>query len=55
LVLYDQDLPSQSEAPLRLVVPWKYGFKGIKSIVRIKLVAEMPPTSWNKQNINEYG
>jgi sulfoxide reductase catalytic subunit YedY len=38
-----------------LVVPWKYGFKGIKSIVRIRLVAEMPATSWNKQNPNEYG
>src|SRR5262249_8133054 len=53
--LYDQGLPNQNGAPLRLVVPWKYGFKGIKSIVRIKLVAEMPPTSWNKQNPNEYG
>jgi methionine sulfoxide reductase catalytic subunit len=53
--LYDQSLPNQNGAPLRLVVPWKYGFKGIKSIVRIKLVAEMPPTSWNKQNPNEYG
>ena len=53
--LYDQDLPKQNGAPLRLVVPWKYGFKGIKSIVRIRLVAEMPPTSWNKQNPNEYG
>src|SRR3974390_1434124 len=53
--LYDQDLLNQNGAPLRLVVPWKYGFKGIKSIVRIKLVSEMPPTSWNKQNPNEYG
>ena len=53
--LYDQDLPNQNGAPLRLVVPWKYGFKGIKSIVRISLIAEMPPTSWNKQNPNEYG
>jgi len=53
--LYDQDLPNHNGAPLRLVVPWKYGFKGIKSIVRISLVAEMPPTSWNKQNPNEYG
>jgi methionine sulfoxide reductase catalytic subunit len=48
--LYDQNLPNQNGAPVRLVVPWKYGFKGIKSIVRIKLVAEMPPTSWSKQN-----
>ena len=53
--LYDQSLPNQNGAPLRLVVPWKYGFKGIKSIVRIKLVAEMPPTSWSKQNPSEYG
>jgi len=53
--LYDQTLPNQNGAPLRLVVPWKYGFKGIKSIVRIKLVAEMPATSWNKQNPGEYG
>src|SRR5271169_2270370 len=53
--LYDQALPDQNGAPLRLVVPWKYGFKGIKSIVRIKLVAEMPATSWSKQNPSEYG
>lgn len=53
--LYGETLPNQNGAPLRLVVPWKYGFKGIKSIVRIRLVESQPQTSWNKQNPNEYG
>jgi sulfoxide reductase catalytic subunit YedY len=53
--LYGEPLPKQSGAPIRLVVPWKYGFKGIKSIVRISLVDKQPPTSWNKQNSSEYG
>jgi sulfoxide reductase catalytic subunit YedY len=53
--LYGEDLPNQNGAPLRLVVPWKYGFKGIKSIVRISLVENQPATSWNKQNPREYG
>ena len=53
--LYGETLPNQSGAPLRLVVPWKYGFKGIKSIVRISLVDKEPPTSWNLQNKSEYG
>ncbi|MFZ1107033.1 MAG: protein-methionine-sulfoxide reductase catalytic subunit MsrP [Rhodomicrobium sp.] len=53
--LYGETLPNQSGAPVRLVVPWKYGFKGIKSIVRIGLVEKEPPTSWNKQNPREYG
>ena len=53
--LYGETLPKQNGAPLRLVVPWKYGFKGIKSIVRISLVEEMPPTSWNMQAPQEYG
>jgi methionine sulfoxide reductase catalytic subunit len=53
--LYGQTLPNQNGAPLRLVVPWKYGFKGIKSIVRISLVEKEPPTSWNKQAPDEYG
>ncbi|KCV82710.1 TMAO/DMSO reductase [Actibacterium atlanticum] len=53
--LYDQDLPNQNGAPLRLVVPWKYGFKSIKSIVRITLTEEEPPTSWNMANQREYG
>lgn len=53
--LYGQTLPPQDGAPVRLVVPWKYGFKSIKSIVKISLVAEMPPTTWNIQAPNEYG
>jgi len=53
--IYGRALPPQDGAPIRLVVPWKYGFKGIKSIVKIKLVAEQPPTSWNIAAANEYG
>ncbi|MDQ0469091.1 protein-methionine-sulfoxide reductase catalytic subunit MsrP [Labrys wisconsinensis] len=53
--LYGETLPNQNGAPLRLVVPWKYGFKGIKSIVRISLVDQQPKTSWNLQNAREYG
>ncbi|MFG1690992.1 protein-methionine-sulfoxide reductase catalytic subunit MsrP [Gemmatimonadota bacterium] len=53
--LYGQDLPNQNGAPIRLVVPWKYGFKSIKSIVRIRLVEEMPHTSWNISAPQEYG
>ena len=53
--LYGKTLPTQNGAPIRLVVPWKYGFKGIKSIVKIKLVERMPPTSWNKLLPQEYG
>jgi sulfoxide reductase catalytic subunit YedY len=53
--MYGRDLPNQNGAPLRLVVPWKYGFKSIKSIVRIQLVAEQPPTSWNLSAPREYG
>lgn len=53
--LYGEDLPNQNGAPLRLVVPWKYGFKSIKSIVRITLVEEMPPTTWNLLQPREYG
>lgn len=53
--LYGETLPNQNGAPLRLVVPWKYGFKGIKSIVRISLVETQPKTSWNMQNPREYG
>ncbi len=48
-------MPKQNGAPIRLVVPWKYGFKSIKSIVRISLVEKMPATSWNVQNAREYG
>jgi methionine sulfoxide reductase catalytic subunit len=53
--LYGEELPNQNGAPLRLVVPWKYGFKSIKSIVRITLTEEEPPTTWNLQAPNEYG
>ncbi len=53
--IYGRDLPNQNGAPLRLVVPWKYGFKSIKSVVRITLTEEEPPTSWNKANPREYG
>lgn len=53
--LYGKTLPNQNGAPIRLVVPWKYGFKGIKSIVRIRLVAEQPNTTWNLAAPDEYG
>jgi sulfoxide reductase catalytic subunit YedY len=53
--LYGKVLPNQNGAPLRLVVPWKYGFKGIKSIVRISLTEREPPTTWNVSAPNEYG
>jgi sulfoxide reductase catalytic subunit YedY len=53
--LYGRTLPNQNGAPIRLVVPWKYGFKSIKSIVKITLVENMPPTSWNMMIPHEYG
>jgi sulfoxide reductase catalytic subunit YedY len=53
--LYGQALPNQNGAPLRLVVPWKYGFKGIKSIVEIRFTEKQPPTSWNLSAPHEYG
>jgi sulfoxide reductase catalytic subunit YedY len=53
--LYGETLPPQDGAPIRLVVPWKYGYKSIKSIVKITLVAQEPPTTWNIQAPNEYG
>ncbi|MBL8847623.1 MAG: protein-methionine-sulfoxide reductase catalytic subunit MsrP [Hyphomicrobium zavarzinii] len=53
--MYGETLPNQNGAPLRLVVPWKYGFKSIKSIVRISLVEKQPPTTWQSQADNEYG
>jgi sulfoxide reductase catalytic subunit YedY len=53
--LYGRTLPNQNGAPLRLVVPWKYGFKSIKSIVRISLAAEQPMTSWQSQADQAYG
>jgi methionine sulfoxide reductase catalytic subunit len=53
--LYGSALPPQDGAPIRLITPWKYGFKGIKSIVKIKLVAEQPRTTWSEYAPNEYG
>jgi methionine sulfoxide reductase catalytic subunit len=53
--LYGDILPNQNGAPIRLVVPWKYGFKSIKSIVRIRLVEQQPVNTWNRAAPNEYG
>jgi methionine sulfoxide reductase catalytic subunit len=53
--LYGKDLLPQNGSPIRLVVPWKYGFKSIKSIVRIELVAEQPQTFWNRLWPEAYG
>lgn len=53
--LFGEVLPNQNGAPLRLVVPWKYGFKGIKSIVKIEFTEDMPRTSWNMASAREYG
>jgi sulfoxide reductase catalytic subunit YedY len=53
--LYGEAMPKPNGAPIRLVVPWKYGFKSIKSIVRISLTDTQPPTAWNTQNAGEYG
>ena len=53
--LYGMPMPSPNGAPIRLVVPWKYGFKSIKSIMKIELVAEKPSTLWNSIGSNEYG
>jgi sulfoxide reductase catalytic subunit YedY len=53
--MYGETLPNQDGAPIRLVVPWKYGFKGIKSIVKINLVEKEPRTTWNEAAPNEYG
>uniref|UniRef100_Q01PH6 Protein-methionine-sulfoxide reductase catalytic subunit MsrP n=1 Tax=Solibacter usitatus (strain Ellin6076) TaxID=234267 RepID=Q01PH6_SOLUE len=53
--MFGETLPPQDGAPVRMILPWKYGFKSIKSIVKIKLVGSMPPTSWNVANAEEYG
>jgi sulfoxide reductase catalytic subunit YedY len=53
--MYGEILPNQSGAPVRLVVPWKYGFKSAKSIVKIRFLEKMPATAWNKAAANEYG
>ncbi len=53
--MYGEVLPNQNGAPIRLVVPWKYGFKSIKSVVKISFTRRKPPTSWNRSAPNEYG
>ena len=53
--LYGKELPPQDGAPVRIIIPWKYGFKNIKSIVKIQLVKDQPPTTWNKYAPSEYG
>ncbi len=53
--MYGETLPNQDGAPVRLVIPWKYGFKSIKSLVKIKFQSKMPPTTWNLSASNEYG
>jgi len=53
--MYGDSLPNQDGAPVRLVIPWKYGFKSIKSIVKIRFVGKQPDTTWNLANAHEYG
>lgn len=53
--MYGETLPNQDGAPVRMVIPWKYGFKSIKSIVKIRFVEKQPPTTWNIENAHEYG
>jgi sulfoxide reductase catalytic subunit YedY len=53
--IYGEILPNQNGAPIRMVVPWKYGFKSIKSVVKIRFVEKMPATTWNISNSREYG
>jgi methionine sulfoxide reductase catalytic subunit len=53
--MYGETLPNQDGAPVRMVLPWKYGFKSIKSLVRIRFVKDQPPTTWNLSNSHEYG
>ena len=53
--MYGDSLPNQDGAPVRMVIPWKYGFKSIKSIVKVKFVSKQPDTTWNLANSHEYG
>jgi len=53
--MYGETLPNQDGAPVRMVIPWKYGFKSIKSLVKIKFVKDQPPATWNLANAHEYG
>jgi sulfoxide reductase catalytic subunit YedY len=53
--MYSETLPNQDGAPVRMVLPWKYGFKSVKSIVKVRFQSNMPPTTWNMAAPNEYG
>ncbi len=53
--MYGETLPNQDGAPVRMVIPWKYGFKSIKSLVKIRFIKDQPPTTWNITNAHEYG
>ena len=53
--MYGETLPNQDGAPVRVTIPWKYGFKSIKSIVKVRFVKDMPPTTWNISAPDEYG
>ncbi|MGH9684020.1 MAG: protein-methionine-sulfoxide reductase catalytic subunit MsrP [Candidatus Acidiferrales bacterium] len=53
--MYGETLPNQDGAPVRMVIPWKYGFKSIKSIVKVRFVSGQPPATWNIENSHEYG
>jgi methionine sulfoxide reductase catalytic subunit len=53
--MYGETLPNQDGSPVRMVIPWKYGFKSIKSLVKIRFVKDQPPTTWNIANAHEYG
>ena len=53
--MYGESLPNQDGAPVRMVIPWKYGYKSVKSIVRIRFVKDEPPTTWNRYSSAEYG
>jgi len=53
--LYGETLPNQNGAPIRVVIPWKYGFKSIKSLAKIRFLEKQPPTTWNLSNPTEYG
>ena len=53
--MYGETLPNQDGAPVRMVIPWKYGYKSIKSLVKIKFVKDQPPTTWNLMSAKEYG
>ena len=53
--MYGETLANQDGAPVRMIVPWKYGYKSIKSVVKVRFVKDMPPTTWNLYSASEYG